>query len=73
MSNRTPTFADVCHAIAEGKIAATVEGSVYQVNALELRRYLNKYRVLSRISSSSRASAQCQPSGCSLPIRHLFA
>ena len=52
MSDRIPTFADLCCAIAEGSIAATVDGSTYAVNALELRRYLNKFRSLPTISSS---------------------
>jgi len=52
MSDRIPTFADLCCAIAEGRIAATVDGSTYSVNALELRRYLNKFRSLPTISSS---------------------
>ena len=64
MSDRIPTFADLCCAIAEGRIAATVDGSTYSVNALELRRYLNKFRSLPlptittvlEQSSSSRAT-----------------
>ncbi len=50
MSDRVPTLADVCSAIAEGHIAAVVDGSMYQINALELRRYLNKLRSLPSIS-----------------------
>ena len=46
MADRIPTLADVCSAIAEGKVEATKDGSVYHVNAYELRRYLNKFRVL---------------------------
>jgi hypothetical protein len=52
MSDRIPTFADLCCALADGSIAATVDGSMYTVNALELRRYLNKFRSLPTISSS---------------------
>jgi hypothetical protein len=52
MSDRIPTLADLCSAIAEGRIAATVDGSTYSVNALELRRYLNKFRSLPTISCS---------------------
>ena len=52
MSDRIPTFADLCSAIAEGRIAATIDGSTYSVNALELRRYLNKFRSLPTISYS---------------------
>ncbi len=44
MSDRIPTLADVCSAIAEGHIAVAIDGSMYQVNALELRRYFNKLR-----------------------------
>ena len=52
MADRTPTFADICSAIADGQIAATVEGSMYQINAYELRRYLNRFRSLPVISSA---------------------
>ena len=52
MSERIPTLADLCCAIAEGSIPATIDGSTYSVNALELRRYLNKFRSLPTISSS---------------------
>ncbi len=52
MSDRFPTLADVCSAIAEGHIDADVDGSMYQVNAFELRRYLNKLRPLPTISYS---------------------
>ena len=50
MFDHIPTLADVCSAIAEGHIAAVMDGSVYRVNALELRRYLNKLRSLPSIS-----------------------
>ncbi len=77
MSDRIPTLADLCSAIAEGSIIATLEGSMYMVNAYELRRYLNKFRSLSTISSiippalltlaeSSNWSASPQSSLCSL-------
>ncbi len=52
MSDRIPTFADICSAIAEGHIATSTDGLTYQVNALELRRYLNKFRSLPTISAS---------------------
>jgi len=52
MADRIPTFADICRAIADGRIAATMEGSMYQVNAYELRRYLNKFRSLPVISTA---------------------
>jgi hypothetical protein len=53
MSDRIPTLADVCSAIADGSIVATLEGSTYAVNAHELRRYLNKFRSLPTISSTT--------------------
>jgi hypothetical protein len=46
MADRIPTFADVCSAIAEGSLAATVDGAMYQVNVFELRRFLNQFRSL---------------------------
>ena len=46
MADRTPTLGDLCSAIAEGHIAATIDGAMYQLNAFELRRYLNKFRSL---------------------------
>ena len=52
MSDRIPTLADLCSAIADGTIVATLEGSMYAVNALELRRYLNTFRSLPTISST---------------------
>ena len=56
MSDYVPTFADLCDAIAEGQLAASVDGSMYEVNALELRRYLNKFRSLPLISTPSVAA-----------------
>lgn len=55
MTDRFPTLADVCSAIAEGQIDAAVDGSMYQVNAFELRRYLNKLRPLPTIRFSAPA------------------
>jgi hypothetical protein len=52
MSDRIPTLADLCSAIADGSIVATLEGSMYTVNALELRRYLNTFRSLPTLSST---------------------
>ena len=52
MSDRIPTLADLCSAIADGRIVANIEGSMYTVNALELRRYLNTFRSLPTISSA---------------------
>lgn len=51
MSDYVPTFADLCSAIAEGKLSASVDGSMYELNALELRRYLNAFRPLPLIST----------------------
>ena len=51
MSDRIPTLADVCSAIAEGHIPAATDGSMYQVNALDLRRYFTKLRSLPTIST----------------------
>ena len=53
MADRIPTFADICSAIAEGSLVATVDGPMYAVNALELRRYLNKFRPLPVISPAA--------------------
>lgn len=53
MSDRIPTLAEVCSAIVDGSILATLDGSVYEVNAYELRRYLNKFRSLPTISSTT--------------------
>ena len=53
MSGRFPTLADVCSAIAEGHIDAAVDGSMYSVNAFELRRYLNKLRPLPTVNFSA--------------------
>ncbi len=50
MSDHIPTLADVCSAIAEGRLAASSDGSTYHVNALELRRCFNKRRSLPTIS-----------------------
>jgi hypothetical protein len=50
MSDHIPTLADVCSAIAEGRLAASSDGSMYHVNALELRRCFNKRRSLPTIS-----------------------
>ena len=56
MSDRIPTLADVCSAIAEGHIPAAIEGPMYQVNALELRRYFNKLRSLPALATLLEAS-----------------
>ena len=51
MADRIPTLGDLCSAIAEGQIAATIDGSMYKMSAFELRRYLNKFRSLPKIST----------------------
>jgi hypothetical protein len=50
MPDYTPTFAELCSAIADGGVIATLDGSVYEVNAFELRRYFSKGRALPGIS-----------------------
>jgi hypothetical protein len=45
MPDYTPTFAELCSAIADGGVIATLDGSVYEVNAFELRRFFNKSRL----------------------------
>ncbi len=60
MSDHIPTLADVCSAIAEGHIAVAVDGSMYQVSAFELRRYLNKLRSLPTLSAPTVSSTQDQ-------------
>jgi hypothetical protein len=44
MFDQTLTLADVCSAIAEGRLAVTSDGRTYEVSALELRRYFNERR-----------------------------
>jgi len=68
MSDRIPTLADVCCAIAEGKIPSSSDGSMYLVNALELRRYLNKLRALPVVHQSSAASEWTAPTKTSVAI-----
>jgi hypothetical protein len=58
MPDYTPTFADLCSAIADGGVIATLDGSMYEVNAFELRRYLNRSRILPGISSLRHQSSQ---------------
>ena len=53
MSDRTPTFADLCSAIADGSIVATHDESMYEVSVLELRRYLNKFHAQPTLSGSN--------------------
>lgn len=64
MSDHIPTLADICSAIAEGSIAATRDGMMYQINALELRRYLNQFRSLpAGMPSVAQASASHADAG----------
>ena len=58
MPDRFPTIADVCSAIAEGHIDAANDGTMYQVNAFELRRYLNRLRPLPSVTFSASSPAQ---------------
>lgn len=51
MPDHTPTFAELCSAIADGGVLATLDGSDYEVNAFELRRYFSKPSILPGISS----------------------
>lgn len=44
MTDHTPTFADLCSAIVDGSLPVTLSGSMYEVNALELRRFLGRFR-----------------------------
>lgn len=41
MSDRIPTLAEICSAIAEGRLSANSDGSTYQISALALRRYFS--------------------------------
>ena len=55
MTDRTPTFGDLCSAIADGRLAATLNGSMYEVNALELRRYLSRFFAAQTLSDPQTA------------------
>jgi hypothetical protein len=75
MPSRILTFGDICSAIAEGQLSVASDGSVYKINALELRRYFNRFRPLPSIlpvnvsnatscpGSSNKRSAYSPPSG----------
>ena len=67
MADRIPTFGDLCSAIAEGQIAATVDGTMYKMNAFEVRRYLNKFRSLPTISSALDQSSSAHPNADNRP------
>jgi hypothetical protein len=57
VSDRIPTLADVCCAIAEGHVSVTLDDNMYSVSALELRRYFNKSRPLPSVSQPSTTSS----------------
>lgn len=59
MSDHIPTLADVCSAIAEGRLSAAFDGSTYQVSALELRRFFSVNYSLPAISSLNVLSSVC--------------
>jgi hypothetical protein len=61
MADRIPTLGDLCSAIAEGQIAATIDGSMYKMSAFELRRYLNRFRPLPKISTALDQSPSAHP------------
>ena len=50
MSDRIPTLAEVCSAIAEGRLSVSSDGSTYQVTARELRRYFSNKASLAAFS-----------------------
>jgi hypothetical protein len=52
MPDYTPTFAELCSVIA------TLDGSMYEVNAFELRRYFNKARTLPGVSSKQQQTSR---------------
>lgn len=58
MPDYTPTFAELCSAIADGGVIATLDGSDYEVNAFELRRYFSKPRILPGIVPVQQESSQ---------------
>jgi len=68
MFDQIPTLADVCSAIAEGRLAATSDGRVYEVTALELRRYFNDRRSLPPLTYVQvLSSCGFDPNASSLP------
>lgn len=58
MPDYTPTFAELCSAIADGGVIATLDGSMYEVNAFELRRYFNKSRTLPGLAPAQEQVSQ---------------
>ena len=67
MSEHIPTFADLCSAIADGHIPADSDGQMYQITALELRRFLDTFR-----SPPSISSPQDHPLRSIASVRSLF-
>lgn len=67
MSDCTPTLADLCSAIAEGHVSASIDGDVYQVNLRELRRYFRMLRSLSPTALPSAHNPASQPVGNCTP------
>jgi hypothetical protein len=53
MSNHIPTLAEVCSAIAEGRLSVSIDGSSYLVSALELRRYFSNNCAVPNLLDSS--------------------
>lgn len=73
MSEHIPTFADLCSAIADGQIPADSDGQVYQITALELRRFLNAFRSPSSIANPQDSSARSVANLRSLFTKHSVA
>jgi hypothetical protein len=73
MSDRIPTLADLCSAIAEGHITPSVDGDMYQVSVRELRHYFRMLRSTSLAALPSiHDPAPCGTSNCtsstSIPV-----
>ncbi len=73
MSEHIPTFADLCSAIADGQISADSDGQMYQITALELRRFLNAFRSSPSLSNPQSASSSLIASMQSLFTKHSVA
>jgi hypothetical protein len=71
MADHTPTFGDLCSAIAEGSVAATIDDAMYQLSAFELRRYLNRFRSLPDVCVvlDQSASPHSNPDSWSAPAQ----
>jgi len=67
MADHIPTLGDLCSVISECQIVATIDGTMYKMNAFEVRRYLNKFRSLPTISSALDQSSSAHPNGDSRP------